>query len=280
MADTIYFVNGSFVNKTNAFIHVNDIGLLRGYAVFDYFKTYFGIPFRIKDHLERLQMSASLIGLQIPYSKEEIEKICNELLRKNNFFESNIRIVVTGGVGIDSKTVGDSTFIMTCEPRHDWEDIFYTDGIKIKTISGRRDIWLSKTCNYIRAIEYISKYKSEGYSEYLYTFDNKIYECTSSNVYIIKNGKVITTDDGVLRGVTRKVIFELINKFMPLEIREISMDETFGADEVFISSTEREIMPVISIDNKPIGNATVGEKVKLLIDGFHNYVKSKVWADN
>lgn len=280
MSDTIYFVNGSFVKKENAFIHVNDIGLLRGFAVFDYFKTYFGIPFRIKDHLERLQISASMIGLDIPYRNEEITGICSELLKRNNFPESNIRVVVTGGVGADSKTKGDSGFIMTCEPRFNWDDIFYSDGIKIKTITGRRDIWLSKTCNYIRAIDYISKYKEQGFSEYLYTFDNKIFECTSSNVYIIKGEKVITTDDGVLRGITRKVIFEIINKFMPHEIREISLEETYSADEVFISSTEKEIMPVVMIDEKPVGGGVVGNQVKQLIGGFRDYVNSKEWAVN
>ena len=280
MSDTIYFVNGSFVKKENAVIHVNDIGLLRGFAVFDYFKTYFGKPFRIKDHLERLHMSASLIGLDLPYNNDEIIKICDELLKKNNFPESNIRVVVTGGVGADSKTKGDSGFIMTCEPRYNWEDIFYTGGIKIKTITGRRDIWLSKTCNYIRAIEYISKYKDDGFSEYLYTFENKIYECTSSNIYIIKGGKTVTTDDGVLRGITRKVIFEIISKFMPLEIREISLDEAYDADEVFISSTEKEIMPVVKIDARTIGKGIVGENVKKLIDGFHDYVNSKAWVSD
>jgi branched-chain amino acid aminotransferase len=280
MQDTTYFVNGSYVKKENASIHVNDIGLLRGFAVFDYFKTYFGIPFRIKDHLERLQISASLIGLDLPYSHEEITNICNELLKRNNFTESNIRVVVTGGVGADSKTKGDSGFIMTCEPRYNWDDIFYTDGIKIKTITGRRDLWLSKTCNYIRAIEYISKYKEQGFSEYLYTFENKIYECTSSNVYIIKDGKVITTDDGVLRGITRKVIFEIINKFMPIEIREITLDESYSADEVFISSTEKEIMPVVTIDDKRVGSGEVGKCVKQLINGFREYVNSKEWTQS
>src|SRR5512136_2728581 len=98
MPDTIYFVNENFVKKENAVIHVNDIGLLRGYAVFDYLKTYYGKPFRINDHLERLQNSARYIGLKLPKPVEEIKKICFELLSKNNFPESNIRVVITGGV--------------------------------------------------------------------------------------------------------------------------------------------------------------------------------------
>ena len=277
MNDTVYFVNGSFVKKENASIHVNDIGILRGYAVFDYFKTYFGKPFHIDDHLARLKKSAELIGLSVPYTLPEIKGICSELLRKNSFPESNIRVVVTGGVGSDSKTKGDPGFIMTCEPRINLDESYYTEGIKIKTVSGKREIPLSKTTNYINAVDYISRFKKDGFSEYLYVFNNIIFECTSSNVFVIKGNSIYTPEEGVLQGITRKVIFTVAQKVMPVNVRDITIDEVFKADEVFISSTEREIMPVVMIDQTTIGKGTVGEKTNKLLDEFRNYVKSKVW---
>ena len=280
MSDTIYFVNGSFVKKENAVIHVNDIGILRGYAVFDYFKTYFGEPFHIEDNLTRLLKSGELIGLKIPYSINEMKGICQDLLKKNNFPESNIRVVVTGGVGADSKTKGEPGFIMTCEPRYEWDDSFYTEGIKIKTVSGKREIPLSKTTNYINAVDYISRFKKDGYIEYLYVSNNTIFECTSSNIFIIKGREIFTPEEGVLQGVTRKIIFKVAQSIMPLNVRDISIDEVFEADEIFISSTEREIMPVVIVDNKPVGNGTVGEKTKNLINEFRKYVKSRVWITN
>jgi branched-chain amino acid aminotransferase len=273
-----YFINGSFVKKENAFIHVNDIGLLRGYAVFDYLKTYFGFPFRLDDHLERLQTSASIIGLSIPYTNEEIKNIFIELLAKNKFLESNIRIVVTGGVGVDSKTGGNPGFIITCEPRINLDESYYTQGVKIKTVSGKREIPLSKTTNYVNAVSYIAKYKSQGYSEYLYVFENYIYECTSSNVYMIKGNDVFTTDEGVLKGVTRKVIFEIVGKIFTIDIRKITLDEIMNSDEVFISSTEREVMPVTIINESKIGYGKVGENTKKIIKAFKDYVNSKVWV--
>lgn len=273
----IYFVNGSFVKKENAVIHVNDIGLLRGYAVFDYFKTYFGEPFHIDDHLRRLQTSALLIGLDIPYSSEKMKNICRELLQKNNFTESNLRVVVTGGVGLDSKTKGNPGFIITCEPRVNLDEMFYTEGIRIKTVSGKRELFQSKTTNYVRAIDFISEFKELGFSEYLYVCDNMIYECTSSNIYIIKNGQLMTTEEGILKGVTRKVILEIVAENMPISIRDISFDEALGADEIFISSTEREIMPVIMIDQTEIGSKRVGKYTKKLINLFKDYVNSKEW---
>jgi len=280
MPDTIYFVKDIFVKKEYAYIHVNDIGLLRGYAVFDYLKTYFGKPFRLNDHLERLSNSAKFIGLRIPKSMDEIRKICYELLNRNNFPESNIRIVVTGGIGADSKTKGEPVLIITCESRIKLDEKFYTEGIKIKTVEGKREISFSKTCNYIAAIEYIDEYKKEGFNEFLYVKDGKIFECTSSNIFIFRNGKLITPSEEVLYGITRKVIFEVAKPIFEVEEREVILEEALGADEVFISSTEREIMPVTGIDDKTIGDGNVGGNTKKLIGAFKKYVDSRVWIEN
>jgi branched-chain amino acid aminotransferase len=268
------------VKKENAFIHVNDIGLLRGYAVFDYLKTYFGKPFRINDHLERLQNSAKFIGLSIPRSKEEIKTICHELLKKNSFEESNIRIVVTGGVGIDSKTKGDPVLIVTCEPRIEMDKSFYTDGIKIKTVQGKREIYFSKTCNYTAAIDYICKYKQSGYNEVLYVLDDNVLECTSSNIFIVKNGKLITTSFSILYGITRKIVLELCKPIIEIEERNITLEETLKAEEVFITSTEREVMPVVMIDEHAIGDHKVGTATNKIMYEFKKYVESKVWCEN
>jgi branched-chain amino acid aminotransferase len=278
MPDTVYYVNGNYVKKENAFIHVNDIGLLRGYAVFDYLKTYHGKPFRLKDHLERLHNSAEYIGLKIPKPNPEIAEICNKLLEKNGFAESNIRIVVTGGVGKDSKTKGEPALIITCEPRIVMDASFYTEGIRIKTVTGKREISFSKTCDYISAIKYLEIYRNEGFSEVLYVLGGKIFECTSSNIFLIKGNDLITPSVEILYGITRKVIFETAGPLFKIIKRDVTLEEALKADEVFISSTEREIMPVIGIDDKIIGNGKVGEKTKLLRSKFLEYVESMVWA--
>lgn len=278
--NTVYYVGNKYVNKEHAFIHVNDIGLLRGYAVFDYLKTYFGEPFRISDHLVRLQNSAKQIGLKLPQSIEEIKKICFALLRRNNFPESNIRIVVTGGIGSDSKTKGEPVLIVTCEPRIVMDSAYYSDGIKLKTVEDSRQISLSKTCNYIRAIDYLDEYKKKGYSEVLYVLDNSVLECTSSNIFFFKGKKLITPEEGILMGITRKVILELAEEIFEIEQRQIKLDELLNADEVFISSTEREIMPVIMIDEKKIAGGKVGANSIRLMKKFEEYVNSRSWVES
>lgn len=280
MSDTIYYVNGSLVKKENSFIHVNDMGLLRGYAVFDYLKTYYGKPFRINDHLERLKNSANFIGLKLPKTIQEIKQICFELLDVNKFPESNIRIVVTGGVGADSKTKGEPVLIITCEPRIKLDEKFYSDGIKIKPVPGKRQISFSKTCNYIAAINYLDEYRKRGYNEVLYVQEGEILECTSSNIFIFEGKNLITPAEEILYGITRKVIFESARPLFEIEERKVMLDEALNADEVFISSTEREIMPVTVIDNSIIGKGVVGENTKKLMHEFKKYVDSLIWAEN
>jgi branched-chain amino acid aminotransferase len=279
LANTTYFVKDNYIDKDHAFIHVNDIGLLRGYAVFDYLKTYFGKPFHLSDHLARLQQSADLIGLDIPYKKNEIEDICYELLKKNNFPESNIRIVVTGGVGKDSKTKGEPVLFVTCEPRAEIDPVLYNYGAKIKTVEGGRQLSLSKTCNYIIAIHYLDEFKEKGFTEVLYVHEGIVSECTSSNIFIIKGKKLVTPHSGILYGITRKVLMRICTSFMELEERTISLEEALKADEVFISSTEKEVMPVTMIDDQVIAEGAVGDMTKKIREEFHKYVDSKIWME-
>lgn len=279
MQNTTYFVRDNYIDKEHAFIHVNDIGLLRGYAVFDYLKTYFGKPFHLSDHLARLHQSAELIGLEIPYKNNEIEDICYELLKRNNFQESNIRIVVTGGVGKDSKSKGEPVLIITCEPRSEIDPVLYSYGAKIKSVEGGRQLSLSKTCNYIMAINYLDEFKQEGFTEVLYVHNGIVSECTSSNIFIIEGKKLVTPYSGILYGITRKVLMRICTSFMELEERTITLEEALKADEVFISSTEKEVMPVTMIDDHVINEGSVGEMTKRVREEFHKYVDSKVWIE-
>jgi branched-chain amino acid aminotransferase len=279
LANTTYFVKDNFVDKDHAFIHVNDIGLLRGYAVFDYLKTYFGQPFHLSDHLDRLFQSARLIGLQIPYRKNEIHDICYELLNRNKFKESNIRIVVTGGIGKDSKSKGEPVLIVTCEPRIEMEPDLYNYGAKIKSVDYGRQISLSKTCNYIMAVNYLDEFRQQGFSEVLYVHDGIVSECTSSNIFIIEGKKLVTPYSGILYGITRKVLMDVCTSFMELEERKVTLGEALKADEIIISSTEKEVMPVTMIDDNVISDGRVGVMTKQIRDEFHKYVDSKVWME-
>lgn len=274
----IYFINNNFVEKKNAFIHVNDIGLLRGFAVFDYLKTYFGKPFHLTDHIQRLFRSADLIGLKIPQSQKEINTIVYQILEKNNFTESSIRIVVTGGIGTDSKSQGTPTLIIYCDPRNELDSKLYTTGVKIKSVQDIRDIPLAKTINYTHAIKYLSEFIPKGFFEVLYVFNDLILECTSSNIFIIKKNRLITPKENLLSGITRNLILSICSPELKVEERDVSFTEALNADEIFVTSTDKEVLPVVAIDDNQIGNGKVGTDTKLIIKKFRSYVDSKVWS--
>jgi branched-subunit amino acid aminotransferase/4-amino-4-deoxychorismate lyase len=275
----IYFLKDKFVEKNKALISVNDLGLLRAYAVFDYLKTYFGEPFHLSDHIERLFNSANYIGLTIPKSREEIKFIVKELLKINKFQESSIRIIVTGGDSPDGKKKGDPNLIVTCEPRNEIDKNLYLNGVKIKSVNDYREAPVAKTINYTMAIKYLNEFYPQGYFEVLYIHNFKITECTSSNIFFIKDKKLITPKDELLLGITRKVVIKQASKEFDVEEREIHFHEIYDFDECFITSTDKEVLPVISIDNHTFNKGKVGEKTKLVMKLFHDYVESGIWIE-
>lgn len=280
MKQTLYFINNDFIEKDKAFISVNDIGLLRAYAVFDYLKTYFGKPFHLSDHINRLFNSADFIGLKIPKSKTEIKAIVNELIRLNKFPESSIRIIVTGGKSTDGKKQGEPNLIITCEPRNEIEKSFYVKGVKVKTVQDYREAPIAKTINYSMAIKYLNEFIPQGFFEVLYVHNSKITECTSSNIFFIKGKKLITPKDEMLPGITRQIVINQCSKFFDIEERNIYLHEIYDFDEAFITSTDKEVLPVIAIDNHFFNKGIVGTNTKEVMKIFNEYVNSKIWFED
>lgn len=279
MEKPIYFINNQFVEKSKAVIPVDDIGFLRSYAVFDYLKTYFKIPFHLNDHIERLFSSAKFIGLKVPFNSTEIKEIIFELIKINDFPESSIRLIVTGGTSIDGKKPGKPNFIVTCEPRNEIPMEFYEKGVKIKTVEDLRETPPIKTINYTMAVKYLTEFYPLGFFEVLYVSKNKITECTSSNIFFIKNKSLITPKENILEGITRKIIINICSPMFDIIQRDISLTELNDFEEAFITSTDKEVLPVISIDNFVLNKGKVGEKTKSIMKEFQKYIDSRIWTD-
>lgn len=280
MEQPIYFVKDKFIEKSKALISVNDLGLLRAYAVFDYLKTYFGMPFHLSDHIRRLFNSAEYIGLKIPYTDEGIKSIIKELIKINRFKEASIRIIVTGGDSPDGKKKGEPNLIITCEPRNEIDKELYNSGVKIKSVKDYRETPIAKTINYTMAIKYLNEFYPQGYFEVLYVHNSKITECTSSNIFFIKGRKLITPKDELLPGITRQVVIHQASKNFDIEERDIFFHEIYDFDECFITSTDKEVLPVVSIDTHVFRNGKVGEKTKQVMRLFLDYVESGSWIED
>jgi len=267
----IYYVNGEFVEDNQAKISVNDLAVLRGFGVFDFLRTYNGVPFHLDDHLQRLKRSARLIGLEIPHPIEEIKTIVEETLRRNSYPESNIRLVVTGGLSSDGITPGNSPQLLVMitgvkEMPAQW----YSDGAKLITSHVDRFMPGAKSINYIPAILCQNDARNQQAIEAIYVDKNGyMLEGTTSNLFAFIGDTLITPPcDRVLPGITRQVVIALAEKEFSIVQRQLHKDELRLLDEVFIASSVREVVPIVAIDAVKIGDGKPGIHTKKIIEMF------------
>ena len=162
--DFCYF-NNKIISLENALVRIDDIGILRGYSVFDFLRTYHGKPFLMKEHLQRLRNSAKLLSLHLPLSDYKIEEVIYELLQKNNVKDAQARIVLTGGKTIDGMGFDSRhpIFAILIEPLAVPPAKLYKKGGKLITDIHLRHLFEAKTTNYINAISLAAERKKWRY---------------------------------------------------------------------------------------------------------------------
>lgn len=270
------YFNGKIQPVVKTGLSLSDLGVLRGYGVFDFLRTYNRKPFYFKDHFFRFKKSAKLLGLKVPISSDECLDVLNELLIKNNLAEASFRLVLTGGESVDGLSPGSkNTFFILVEDIYELPKNVFIKGSKLITCSHKRLFPESKNLNYITAVMLQTKKKKAGAIEVLYVDDGFISEATTSNIFMIKQGVLYTTKKEILQGITRKIVIKLAKKILPVIEKDISLNELFEADECFITATNKKIVPIINIDGKKISNGKPGvitkELMKLLDDLILNY---------
>jgi len=275
MAQLIYYVNGQYVPSNQAYLPIDDLGIVRGYGVFDFLRTYNGVPFRLREHVQRLQKSAELIGFNLPWSIEEIEAIAQNTLDHNNLPEANIRIVVTGGSSIDFITPLDQPSLMVMvTPVSQYPLDYYERGVKVVTVQMERFLPRAKTLNYISAIMALQQAKLTTAVEALYVNpQSHVLEGTTTNFFVFRGSQLISPQESILDGITRDVVLELAKHQFEIVEQPIYYNELSSCDEAFITSSTKEIMPVVQIDDLPISSGKPGENTQVLMHLFHNYTR-------
>ncbi len=279
---SVYYVNGDFVDAADAAIPVSDLALLRGYGVFDFLRTYGGKPFQLGAHLRRLITSAALLDLHCPWDIEELDEIVMETLRRNTFAESGIRLIVTGGDSPNGfMPAGESRLMVMVTPMNEMAARYYEHGADVVTVEVRRDMPEAKTINYIPAISAHKQAlkRNRDAIEAIYTVDGKVVEGTRSNTFIFKDGTWITPASDVLLGITRAEVIKLIKADGRLEMREITKAEYQCADEVILTSTTKEVMPVVNVDDVPIGSGAPGENTRKLMRAWRRMTEGYAAMD-
>lgn len=279
---SIFFVDGKFVDAAEAMISVQDLAVLRGYGAFDFLRTYNRQPFYLKEHIERLANSAKEIGLVTKWSNQEIEESVMKTLDKNpELQEANIRILITGGESLDGLVPdGNGKLIVMVTPPKKNPANWYTDGVKIITTSTERFLPDAKSINYLAGVMALQAAKQANAIEAIYVNkNNMLLEGTTTNFFCFIDGKLVTVGKNVLSGITRKVIAELAADHFEIEIRDVNIGEIPKMDEVFISASNKEIVPVIQIDDHIIADGKLGPNTQKIMSLFRvfttNYFKTQ-----
>ncbi|HTR31733.1 MAG TPA: aminotransferase class IV [Puia sp.] len=250
------FLNDKFLPATDATLGVNDLAIQRGYGIFDFFKTVGDKPIFLDDHLDRFFHSASRMRLDPGKTRDELTAILAELRELNRIPDSGVRITLTGGISTDSITPGRPNLVITqfnmpapgkaCPPP-----------IRLISYPHQRQLPDVKTIDYLMAIYLQPHIRDRGASDVLYQRDGIVTECPRCNFFLVTAlGTLVTPNRNILNGVTRKHILTLAaDAGIPLEERDVHLDELATAREAFITSTSRHIVPVSHVDDIPIGVA-------------------------
>lgn len=269
------YLNGEVLSLDEAKISILDIGLLRGFSIYDGLTVVKGKPLHFKDHWNRFTQGANALNLKVPITEELLEKKIIEIVGKSGLTDrANIRLIVTGGEtkgGIEYD-FDKPTFYAVAEK---WEPLpkeYYDTGATLVISEHMRELPLFKTTNYIEAVNLQKLRKEKGAVEILYIYEGAVLECATSNVFIVKDNILITPAEDILEGITRKIVMELAEGDYKIEKRKVLGEELKSADEVFITSSFKDIVPIIKIDDFSIADGIVGPVSRDLMAKFAKYI--------
>ncbi len=263
-----YSINGEIMEAEHAKLHVSDLSILRGFGVFDFFRTSKGKLLFIEDYLARFRNSTNTFNFSHDYSDEFIKDHVLKLIELNGYDEPSVKLIMTGGYSHNGFEPTTPNLIIQIEPLKFPAKHYYTDGAKLITHKYVREFPEVKSTNYLTAIMLSGKCKSENALDVLYHDGEIVSEVTRSNFFIVKDRKIITAKTGILKGVTRGKVLGVAKGYYEVEERELGVNELETADEAFITSTNKKVMPITQIDNYKIYNGNVGEVTKHLMALF------------
>jgi branched-chain amino acid aminotransferase len=290
--DLKIWIDGNLYDKDDAKISVFDHCVLYGDGIFEGIRVYSGCIFRLKEHLERLWSSAKYLRLEIPLSYDELVTAVRDTVRANGLTDGYIRLVVTRGVGdlgLDPRLCPKPTIFIIAAGIKMYPEADYENGLEVITVPTNR-VNLSafnprvKSCNYINNIMGTMEGQLANVREaIMLNQDGHVVECTGDNIFIVKKGVLYTPPIylGPLRGITRDAIIELAEADgIPVKEEPFTRFEVYDADEMFLTGTAAEAIPVVKVDGRVIGTGKPGEMTQKLIRKFREIVtKDGVMVD-
>ncbi len=271
----IYYVDGTFVPADQAVIPVDDLAVLRGIGVFDMVRTYGGRILFLKEHIQRLFHSARQINLAIPWSEADIRSVVLDTLARNTMAEANIRIIVTGGSSPDFLTpAGRPRLIVLVTPLPRLPDAWYREGVKVILSRAQRPNPGAKTIDYASAAASLQEARAQNAIEVIYLDrDDNALEGATSNLFAVIGPNLVSPDRGVLAGITRKAVLEIAAGLYPIQLRDIPLSELLAANEVFITGTNKGLVPVVRVGDAVIGDGKPGPVSFRIMEALRRYTE-------
>jgi branched-chain amino acid aminotransferase len=278
-------VNGRVSGQKDAVVSVFDHGFLYGEGVYETLRTYNGQPFLFERHMQRLRTSAGMLALAVPLADAEIDRRFRDTVRAAGLGdapsrEAYIRILVTRGVGelsYDPNGCPDPTVVVIVKPQIDPPPDVFASGVRVALVPVVRNhpgsvSPLIKSNNLLNnALAMQEAFRRGGYEGIMRNYKGELAECTQSNLFIVKDGAALTPpiDAGLLAGITRAFLFE-VGAEIGVPVREAVLRDAdlFGADECFLTSTTRELVPIVKVDDSVIGSGAPGPITQALLDGY------------
>ncbi|MDA1192650.1 MAG: branched-chain-amino-acid transaminase [Candidatus Poribacteria bacterium] len=282
----LIYLDGKFVPKEQAVVSVFDHGLLYGDGVFEGIRSYNGRVFKLDEHLRRLYDSAKAIMLTVPLDIDAMEEVVLESLRQNNLRDAYIRLVVTRGVGdlgLDPNKCPKATVFCIADKIKLYPEKYYQEGLEVVSVASRRNIADAldprvKSLNYLNNIMAKIEGKLAGAEEaIMLNREGFVVECTGDNIFLVRDGVLVTPPCyvGALEGITRGAVIELAQDAgIPVEERPFTRFEVYTADECFLTGTAAELIPVVKVDQRPIGDGTPGGVTGKLLEAFQELVQT------
>ena len=273
------YFNGTIAPTDQLAVGITDLGLLRGYGLFDYFLTYNGRPFQWDWYWERFQNSASRMHLSLPLGKSETYAVVMSLVERHNESagvagDVAFRFVLTGGYSTDSISIERPNLLILTEPIHPVPPVQYEQGIKVILDEYVREMAEVKSTDYKRVILMAEAIRAARASDLLYQKGGEISELSRSNFFIVKGNRLITPDRHILHGITRKTVMQLAQTDFKVEERQVLLSELYDADEAFTTSSTKKVLPITQIGELTIGDGHVGPTSKFLLERFDELIEA------
>lgn len=280
------YLDGAFYSREDAKISVFDHGLLYGDGVFEGIRAYGGRVFRLGEHIERLFDSAKAILLTIPHTPREMEEIVLETCRQSGVRDGYIRLVVTRGVGdlgLNPTKCPKATVFCIATGISIYPERVYQEGLKVVTAATQR-IGPASLSPAIKSLNYLNQVLARiegnlaGADELIVlNHEGHVAECTADNIFVIKKERILTppVSAGALGGITRRAVMDLAEEMgTPVQEANLTRYDLWVADEVFLTGTAAEVVPVREIDGRVIGAGSIGPRTREFLRRFHDLTRS------